>query len=162
MKTASGKNFNEITLLICLLLLGFYGGTGFFVVMGGNPAITKMSPPTFAEFWQHTDHFMAARMKFFGPLLLIFVITSCVMLYTRYRTSSFLLMAGALLFLFIDLYIIISTNHPLNQLIQSWDLRQLPDNVIEIKQQVVNAFWKRAICMIGSFSFGLLAFWKRT
>jgi hypothetical protein len=61
MKTTSGKTLHEITLLICLLLLGFYGGTGFFVVMGrGNPAMARMSPHTFAEFWQHTDHFMAA------------------------------------------------------------------------------------------------------
>jgi hypothetical protein len=100
-------------------------------------------------------------MKFFGPLLLISVVASYITLYKKYSFPSFLLMIGALLILFIDVYIISSTNHPLNQLIQSWNLNQLPENVTEIQQQVIGAFWRRAACMIGAFILGALAFWKR-
>jgi len=56
----------DSTLFLTALLTGFYAGTGFFVIMGGNPAILKMSSRTFAEYWQYTDFYMAARMRFFG------------------------------------------------------------------------------------------------
>ena len=70
-------------------------------------------------------------------------------------------MIGAVLFLVADLIIIFSFNHPLNQLIQSWNINQLPKDVQMVKYQVVNAFWGRSICMIGCFALNLLAFWKR-
>ena len=65
------NKLTEISFFLSLLLSGFYAGNGFFVAVGGNPAIRLMSDRTFAEFWQHTDHYMAARMKIFGPLLLL-------------------------------------------------------------------------------------------
>lgn len=155
------KNLTDLILLATLTCLGFYGGTGFFTVIGGNPAMIKMSSATFAEHWQHLDLYMAARMRIFGPTTLLLVIISVVVLYKKYSRASFVLMTLALLVLLIDLISAIANNFPLNTLIQSWDLNNLPSNVQEIKCQVVEAFWTRSACMIVSFIFGLLAFWKR-
>ena len=148
-------------LLLTLLMVGFYGGTGFFVLMGGNPAILKMSDTTFAEYWQHTDHYMAARMRFFGPCMMLCVAASAFYFYNQHQMPAFWLMFGAVLFLVADLIIIFNFNHPLNQLIQSWNLNRLPDNVQTVKHQVVTAFRGRSVCMIGCFALSLLAFWQR-
>ena len=86
----------EIILFFSALLSGFYAGTGFFVALGGNPAIKLMTDRTFAEYWQHTDHFMAARMKVFGPLLLLVMLAGVAVLLKEYQTPSFWLMLVAL------------------------------------------------------------------
>jgi hypothetical protein len=126
----------QFLLLFTLLLAGFYGGTGFFVVMGDNPAIEKMPSATFAEYWQHTDHFMAARMRIFRPLLLMCVTASSILSFIAGSKSS------------------------LNTLIQSWDLNNLPAYVPEIKHKAVHAFWLRSSCMIGVFLCFIFAVWK--
>jgi MFS superfamily sulfate permease-like transporter len=150
-------NLNNLSLFLTTLLAGFYAGTGFFVIMGGNPAIIKMTSSTFAEYWQHTDYYMAARMKFFGPLLLITLLSSIIINLTKWRTPTFWFLSAALVIMIVDLSVAIGTNHPLNELIQSWNLSNLPINVQEIKNRVVNAFWLRSACMIGSFVCVVLA-----
>jgi hypothetical protein len=149
----------QFVLLFTLLLAGFYGGTGFFVVMGGNPAIGKMSSATFAEYWQHTDYFMAARMPFFGPILILSVITSTIFAFINENSSAGFLIA-ALGILVADMIVIFGVCHPLNQLIQSWDLNKLPLDVQKIKHEVIGAFWLRSACMIGTFLCVILALWK--
>ncbi|MBC7936985.1 MAG: hypothetical protein H7Y86_16680 [Rhizobacter sp.] len=155
------RNFTEAILFICTLLSGLYAGTGFFVAMGGNPALKLMSDATFAEYWQHTDLYMAARMKIFGPLLLLTVLTAAIVLFKKNRPSFFcMLLAFAILVG--DIAFTLSTNHPLNQLIQSWDLNNLPSNVNDIKWRVAAAFDSRVIFMISCFLFVLLAVWLRS
>ena len=149
----------EISLFLSALLSGFYAGTGFFVAMGGNPAIELMSERTFAEFCQHTDHFMAARMKIFGPLLLITLLTTVVLMLKDYRSISFWIVLLALVVLVADIIFTFSTNIPLNQQVQSWDLDDLPANVDDVKWKIVNAFNMRLIFMISSFILVLLALW---
>jgi hypothetical protein len=149
----------ELSFSLSLLLSGLYAGIGFFVAMGGNPAIKLMSDRTFAEFWQHTDHYMAARMKIFGPLLLLTMLFGVLVLLKEYRTSSFWFMLIAFAILVTDVFYIFSTNHPLNHLVQSWDVNNLPSNVQEIKWQIVKAFNVRVIFMISSFIMVLLAVW---
>jgi hypothetical protein len=149
------------SLLITTLLTGFYAGTGFFGMMGGNPAITKMTSHTFAEFWQHTDFYMAARMKFFGPLLLLSLLSSILIHIGQYRTPAFWLLLTAFLILIIDVIVGFNINQPLNHLIQSWDLSNLPPDVQEIKHRVVNAFWIRNACMISCFICVLAAVFLR-
>jgi len=144
---------------ITTILSGLYGGTGFFVAMGGNPSIERMSDSTFAEYWQHTDHFMAARMKIFGPVLLLSFITTIVGLLPVWNTISFWLAAISLVIIISDVLFTFRVNHPLNRLIQSWDLKNLPPNVKEVKQQVVQAFTYRLMFMISSFVLVVIAFW---
>lgn len=146
-------------LFLAALLSGFYAGTGFFIAMGGNPAIELMSDRTFAEYWQHTDHFMAARMKIFGPLLLLTLVSCVVMLARQYRSISFWLMLTAAVILIVDVIFTFSTNLPLNHLVQAWDINQLPPNVQEVKEKVVQAFHVRKVFMIGAFIVVLLAAW---
>ena len=138
-------------LLIPLLLTGFYAGIGFFGFMGANPATSKMSSSTFAEYWQHIDSYMAARMKFFGPLLLLSVITAVLLHLRVWRSPAFWLLSAALLFLVADLIVAFTINVPLNKLIQSWDLANLPTNVQDVKQRVVTAFYYRNTFMIACF-----------
>ena len=149
----------EISFFLSTLLSGFYAGTGFFVAMGGNPATKLMSDKTFAEFWQHTDHFMAARMKIFGPLLLLTMLFGVVILLKEYRTISFWLMLLAFAILLTDVIFTFSTNLPLNHLVQGWDVNKLPSNVQEVKWQIVKAFNVRTVFMISSFMMVLLAAW---
>jgi MFS superfamily sulfate permease-like transporter len=151
----------DLILLLTLICLGFYGGTGFFMVIGGNPAIMKMSSATFAEYWQHTDFYMAARMRIFGPVTVLLTIFSVFVLYRKYSRTSFMFITLALFILIIDLISAITENFPLNTIIQGWDLNNLPSNVQEVKFKVVTAFWIRSVCMMTAFLFGLLAFWKR-
>lgn len=151
----------QISLFFSTLFSGFYGGTGFFVAMGGNPAIELMTDATFVEYWQHTDHFMAARMKVFGPLLLLTMLVGVVALLKEYRSPSFWFMLTAFVILVTDLVFTFSTNHPLNLLVQSWDLNSLPANVQDIKWQIVKAFDVRTVFMIGSLVMVLLAVWFR-
>jgi hypothetical protein len=149
----------KVVLFIAVLLSGLYAGTGFFIVIGGNPAIKLMSDSTFAEYWQHTDFYMAARMKIFGPLLLFTQLVTVIILIKKYRTLSFWFMIVALCILVVDIFFTLSTNHPLNRLIQSWDLNSLPGNVQNVKWQVAKAFDVRAILMISSFFMVLLSVW---
>jgi hypothetical protein len=131
----------------------------FFVPMGGNPAIELMSERTFAEYWQHTDHFMAARMKIFGPLLLLTMLSTVVLLLKEYRTGSFWLILLAFGVLVADIIFIFSTNHPLNHLVQGWDLDNLPSNVADVKEKIVGAFNVRLVFMISTFLLVLMALW---
>lgn len=151
----------EITLFAATLLSGFYAGTGFFVAMGGNPAIKLMSDHTFAEYWQHVDHFMAARMKIFGPLLLVTMLAATLVLLKEWRTPAFWCMLIGTLIIITDVVLTIKTHMPFNQLIQSWDLSNLPANVQEIKLNVVHAFDRRLVFMISSFIMVLLTVWLR-
>jgi MFS superfamily sulfate permease-like transporter len=144
-------------LVATLLLTGFYAGIGFFGFMGANPALTKMSSSTFAEYWQHIDSYMAARMKIFGPLLLLCVLTTVLLHLRSWHSPAFWSLVAALLFLIVDLIIAFSINVPLNRLIQSWDLANLPDNVQDVKQRVVTAFYYRNGCMIGCFVSALIS-----
>jgi len=149
----------ELSFFLTTLLSGFYAGTGFFVAMGGNPAIKLMSDRTFAEFWQHTDHYMAARMKIFGPLLLLTMLFGVLVLVKEYQTRSFWFMLIAFAILVADVIYIFTTNHPLNHLVQRWDVNKLPSNVQDVKWQIVKAFNVRMIFMISSFIMVLRAVW---
>jgi hypothetical protein len=118
-----------------------------------------MSERTFAEYWQHTDHFMAARMKIFGPLLLLTMLSTVVLLLKEYRTGSFWLILLAFGVLVADIIFIFSTNHPLNHLVQGWDLDNLPSNVADVKEKIVGAFNVRLVFMISTFLLVLMALW---
>lgn len=156
------NTFIEFILFLAVLLGGFYAGTGFFVAMGGNPAIKKMSDRVFAEYWQHTDHFMAARMKVFGPLLLLCILSAVLVLLITSDMISFACMLAAFCLLLTDIIFTLSTNHPLNRLIQSWNLNKLPSDTHQVKARVVKAFNTRIIFMIGAFIMVLLALWFHT
>ena len=148
-----------LSFFLSILLSGLYAGTGFFGAMGGNPAIKLMGDRTFAEFWQHTDHYMAARMKIFGPLLLLSMLFGVLVLLKEYRTASFWFMLLAFAILIADLIISFTINQPLNHLVQSWDVNRLPGNVQDVKWKIVKAFDVRIIFMISSFIMVLLAVW---
>lgn len=151
----------DLSLGATVFLSGLYGGIGFFTVLGGNPAVAKLSPGTFAEYWQHIDSYMGARMPFFGPLLLLSVLVSVILLLQEWSSPAFWFMLLALLILVGDMVFVFSVNHPLNQLIQSWDLDHLPANVQEVQLKVVRAFNIRCLFMTGAFVFALLSVWFR-
>lgn len=149
--------WTSIIIGITTFLSGLYGGVGFFTAMGGNPAISRMSDKTFVEFWQHIDYYMAARMKIFGPVLLLSQVAAIITLLPEWNSASFWLIVFAFIIIITDLVFTLSTNHPLNKMIQSWKLDKLPSDVQLIKQQVVQAFNMRLIFMISSFALVLLA-----
>ena len=154
-------NWTELIFLLFISCVGFYGGIGFMTLMGSNPAAAKMSILTFAEYWQHTDRFMAARMGIFGPIQLLLTIATCIIAYFYYTSVCFILMAIALILLVIDTLFVFTVNHPLNQTIQNWDLTNLPTNAANIQAKVIKAFWLRSLLMMAIFLIGLVAFWKR-
>lgn len=154
------RTFN-IVFFSAILLTGFYAGIGFFGFMGFNPTVLEMSSHNFAEYWQHLDYYMGARMPFFGLLHLIVLLAAVLIHIPRWRTASFWFLATAFLLLMADATVAVTTNRPLNGLIQSWDLNKLPADVQNIKLQVVNAFWYRNAFMIGSFVCVLLAAFLR-
>lgn len=151
----------EVSLFITTLLTGLYGGVGFYTIMAGNPAIKLMSDKTFAEFWQHADHYMGARMPVFGPILLLSLLLSIISLIPEWRTPSFWCMFLAFAIIIGDLVFTLTTNHPLNNLIQTWDLNNLPANVQEIKWKVANAFDIRLWFMMSAFVMVAVSVWLR-
>ena len=157
----SKSNLTSLVLFFTVLFSGFYAGIGFLGAMGGNHAIKLMSSSTFAEYWQHIDHYMGARMPVFGPLLLGTQLASIILLIKEYRTPSFWLMLTAFFILIVDVVFTTSVNLPLNKLIQSWDLNSLPDNVENVRWQVAKAFDIRGIFMMSSFLMVLVSVWLR-
>jgi len=85
----------EIGMFLTTLFTGFYAGTGFFVIMGGNPAMVKMSSQTFAEYWRHTDFYMAARMKIFGPLLFLTLLSTVLLHIKSWHSADFWFLSTA-------------------------------------------------------------------
>jgi len=151
----------EISLFLSTLLSGLYAGIGFIGVMSTNETIRLMTAPTFAEYWQHTDHLMGTRMPIFGPIFLLSVIFSCILLFKyKFRKSFWLMLAGLLMLVF-DIVFTVTTNHPLNEAVQRWDLSALPTNVLEVRDSVADAFQLRALLMMGAFVLVLLSVWSR-
>ena len=156
------KKCSYIIVPFAVFMSGLYGGIGFFTLMGGNPSVNDLSLQAFAEYWQNIDHYMGSRMPVFGGSLILVLLLGVISLLPWRKTVSFWLMLLGLLLLISDLVFTLSINHPLNQLIQSWDLQNLPSNVQEIKTQVIDAFWYRAFFMLSSFAcVWLAAFLKK-
>jgi len=151
----------DLTLFICALFSGVYAGIGFFGRMGFNPTLELLSDSTFAEYWQHLDHFMASRMRIFGPILTFTLLLGSIVLFKEWKTASFWLLLAAFILMLTDIAFTLSTNHPLNQMIQSWDLKNLPGNVQDVKWRVVKAFQVRTILMMVIFVLVLLSVWLR-
>ena len=151
----------ELSLGLTTFLSGLYGGIGFFALMGGNPSLEKLSPRSFAEYWQQIDSYMGARMPVFGPVLLASVLLSTALLLKEWRTLPFWLMLSAFLVLAGDAVFTLSVNHPLNKMIQGWDLNSLPDNVEQIRMKVVKAFNVRLFLMLAAFALVIFAVWTR-
>jgi hypothetical protein len=151
----------DLSLFLSTFLSGLYGGVGFFTIMGGNPAISRMSNPTFAEFWQHIDHYMGARMPVFGPFLILSLLLSTFLLFREAGALPAWLMLIALLVIIGDLVFTLNVNHPYNKLVQSWELDNLPADVRMIRDKVVAAFYIRVLFMIGAFILVLLSVWLR-
>lgn len=143
--------WQDLSLFITILCTGLYGGMGFYAIMGMNPAIQKMTVSTFAEYWQHTDFYMAARMKYFGPVMLVSMIVSTIQLYRASQAVAFWCLLLALAVLVADIVFMIGNIHPLNQLIQGWNLQNLPADAGLVKGQLASAFGIRALLMISSF-----------
>jgi MFS superfamily sulfate permease-like transporter len=141
----------NVLLAFTTVLSGFYGGIGFFTLIGGNPALRKLSTRSFAEYWQHIDHYMAARMPFFGITLMLTVLAAVIILARAKQPLSAMLFGLAFLFLIGDMVFTLKVNHPLNTIIQSWELNHLPDNVHDIQAKVVYAFSMRLWLMISAF-----------
>jgi Domain of unknown function (DUF1772) len=153
------SQFLQASLFLSTFLSGLYAGIGLFTLMGGNPAIKKMSNAAFAEFWQQVDRYMAARMAVFGPVMMLSLVVSIVFLFLHRDILPAWLMIAALLIIVGDLAFTLSVNHPLNRLIQGWDLRHLPAHAGEIKWKVVKAFNIRIVLMFLVFLFVLLSVW---
>jgi hypothetical protein len=151
----------ELSLAITTFLSGLSGGIGFFTAMGGNPAMVKLSDRSFAEYWQQVDSFMGARMPVFGPLLLFSLMISTVLLFKEWRTMPFWLMLSAFFVVVGDIAFTLNVNHPLNRLIQGWDLSHLPADVQDIKMKVIKAFNVRLVLMMGAFFLVVLSVWLR-
>lgn len=144
-------------LAITTFLTGLYGGTGFFILMGGNPAMYGLSTSNFAEYWQLTDHYMAARMPVFGSILLLSFIASLIVLARQYKSASFRFLVLAVLIVIADIIFVASVNRPLNTMIQSWNLNSLPADVRAVQLEVYHAFQIRSWFMIAIFAFTLMA-----
>lgn len=150
----------DAILFFTTLLSGFYGGIGFFGYVGFNPTLARLPEKAFVAYWQILDHFMGSRMPVFAPSLLLLILASTVLLKkSRFgKAAGFMLLA---LIIFIgDGIFTFTVNHPYNQLIQSWDINELPSNVEQVKMRVVEAFNYRGLFMIGSFIGVLLSVWE--
>jgi hypothetical protein len=148
---------SSISIPLSVFVAGLYGGIGFFTFMGGNPSLINLSSRTIAEYWQSIDSYMGARMPVFGPILLFTILFAIITSLPAWRTPSFWLLVAAFVILITDMVFAFSVNIPLNRVIQSWDIQNLPSNVQEVKAKVIRAFWFRGTFMLSSFICVVLA-----
>lgn len=100
-------------------------------------------------------------MPVFGPILILSLLLSTIMLFREAGALPAWLMLIGLLVIIGDLVFTLNVNHPYNKLIQSWELDSLPADVRMIRDKVVAAFYIRVLFMIGAFIFVLLSVWLR-
>lgn len=143
----------EAVLFSCVLVTGLYAGIHFFNLIGGLPALYRMTrPETFIEFWQNIDHFMAARMRVFGPLVLLVQLTSIILMAVDHRWVSMGLMIAGFGLTVADAIIAVRGNGPLNRRIQSWSLERVPVEWVQVRDEVARWFGARGVAAIGALA----------
>lgn len=162
--TATGQfiaTVRTVLLILLIIVTGLYAGIHFSSMMNPsifgiiNPAGDLMPSVQWAASWQITDGFMGARMRVFGPMILITHILTMLLFVRQWRTSVFCLLLVACALFCADLLFTIQNQVPINQYIQTLNFAHLTTEQIRkinsIHPIVIANFQKRELFSIVSF-----------
>lgn len=141
----------QIALFVSSILIGFYGGIGFFSFISFLPTLERLPVPHLTPFWRLIDGYMGRRMRVFGPLMLLSLLVTLGLLMPQWNSVAFWLVGAALLVLVTDVRIAIRENIPVNRAIQNRDMMYSPEQLEAFRTTMVRAFYKRSTLMILCF-----------
>jgi hypothetical protein len=158
-----------IALYLMILFSGAYAGIHLSGMM--NPILfgiidfkgNLMDSVAWANSWQITDRFMAARMGVFGPMLLWGYVITLILFIKKWRSTTFWLIFLAFALFIADVALTIQQQIPINKFIQSLDFQKLSNSQIqkikEIHPQVIQNFRGREIfSLLGFMLMALVPF----
>lgn len=141
----------HVALFVTSILTGFYGGIGFFGFMSFLGTLERLPAPHLVLFWRLIDGYMSRRMRVFGPLMLLSLLATLVLLGPQWQTASFWLVGAALLVLIVDVRIAIAENIPVNQTIQNRDVNLSTEQIEAFRATMLRAFYQRSTLMMVCF-----------
>ncbi|WP_420148320.1 hypothetical protein [Spirosoma sp.] len=141
----------QIALFVSSTLTGFYGGIGFFNFISFLSTLERLPTQHLVPFWRLLDGYMGQRMKIFGPLMLLSLFATLLLMISRWQSWSFWLAGAAFLLMILDIRTAIRENIPINQAIQNRDATYSPEQLETFRATMVRAFYKRSALMILCF-----------
>jgi hypothetical protein len=142
---------SSVFLFITTLLTGFLGGIGFLNFMSFGPTLRKTPAEHLILYWQSLDGYMSVRMPIFGSILLAFFIVTGIFLLRQSFKLPFVFLCLSLAIVLIDFWIGTIYNFPVNKVLQTITVDNIPGNFEDLRSKAVFGFAMRSICMIGSF-----------
>lgn len=143
--------YTQIALFISSILTGFYGGIGFFNFMSFLGTLERLPIQHLIPFWRLIDGYMGQRMKIFGPLMLLSLLATLLLMINQWQSWSFWLVGAAFLLMILDIRTAIRENVPINQAIQNRDTTYSAEQLEAFRATMVHAFNKRSAMMILCF-----------
>lgn len=141
----------RVALYVTTVLTGFYGGIGFFDFMSFLPTLARLPAEHLIPFWRLIDGYMGTRMPVFGPLMLLSLVVTLLMVRRQWRKAPFWLVAAALAVLIADLIVALNENIPVNQAIQDRRAVYTPAQIEAFRATMLRAFTIRSFLMILCF-----------
>ena len=139
--------------LIFINLLGyaFIAGQAFFYLLAMGNAQKNLKAPAYIELRNLLDKNLGARFKIVYYTVLVSSPLLCVL--TARKTASLLFMTFAIacIALWIDVFVMMKGNIPLNRLIQSWTPDNHPDNWQEYRAEWLRYYQLRQVAAIAGF-----------
>jgi uncharacterized membrane protein len=136
--------------LIFINLLGYavIAGQAFFYMLAMANAQKNLKAPAYVELRNLLDRNLARRFRFVYYTVLATSILLCV--FTAGKTASLLFMTSAIacLALWIDVFVMMKGNMPLNRLIQSWTPDNYPDNWKEYRAEWLRYYQLRQVAAV--------------
>lgn len=142
---------NRIPLFVSTVATGLYAGIGFFNFMSFLPTLARMPAEHLVPFWRLIDGYMGSRMPVFGPLMLLTLVVTLVLLRWRWRTLTSWLLLAALVVLALDGWVALNENIPVNLSIQDRSATFTTAQIEAFRATMVRAFSIRSALMIASF-----------
>src|SRR5215203_1189619 len=139
--------------LIFINLLGFafIAGQAFFYLLAMGNAQRNLRAPAYVELRNLLDRNLTARFKIVYYTVLVSSPLVCVL--TARNTASLLFMTSAIacIALFIDVFVMMKGNMPLDRLIRSWTPENYPDNWQEYRTEWLRYYQLRQVAAIAGF-----------
>lgn len=139
--------------LVFINLLGFAFITGqaLFYLLGMYGAQKNLRAPAYVEIRNLLDSRLNVRLRIVYYLVLVSSPLLCVL--TAAKTASLLFMTSAIacIALWVDVFVMMKGNLPLNKLIQSWTPENYPDNWKECRAEWLRYYRMRQVAAIIAF-----------
>ena len=145
------NTYTQIAFFVSSILTGFYGGIGFFNFISFLGTLERLPIQHLTPFWRLIDGYMGQRMRIFGPLMLLSLLVTLLLLINQWQSWSFWLIGAALLLMIVDIRTAIRENVPVNQAIQDRNTTYSNEQLEAFRTTMVRAFYKRSTLMILCF-----------